>query len=71
MAKHILAVIDFSKISDEVVARAGELAGFYNAKCWLIQNSPSPIDSLQINSLKFHRENVFDSSTQSPNCYPL
>ena len=43
MAKHILALIDFSKISDGVVARAGELARFYNAKCWLIHiAAPDP-----------------------------
>jgi nucleotide-binding universal stress UspA family protein len=36
MTNNILALIDFSKSSDKVVERAGELAAFYGAKCWLI-----------------------------------
>jgi len=43
MTKNILALLDFSEITAEVVARAGELAGFYNAKCWLIHvAAPDP-----------------------------
>lgn len=36
MAKNILALLDFSPISDEVVRKAAELAILYSAKCWLM-----------------------------------
>lgn len=36
MTKNILALLDFSEITDRLVKRAGELASFYEAKCWLI-----------------------------------
>jgi nucleotide-binding universal stress UspA family protein len=41
--KNILALIDFSIICEQIVDRAGELAAFYNAKCWLIHvAAPDP-----------------------------
>lgn len=36
MTQNILALVDFSQITDDVVAKAGELAALYNAKCWLV-----------------------------------
>jgi nucleotide-binding universal stress UspA family protein len=36
MTRNILALIDFSRTSGQVVTRAGDLALFYDAKCWLI-----------------------------------
>ena len=43
MTKNILALLDFSQITSEVVSRAGELADFYKAKCWLIHvATPDP-----------------------------
>lgn len=36
MTKNILALLDFSIITESIVKRAGELASFYDAKCWLI-----------------------------------
>lgn len=41
--KNILALLDFSQITDEVVKTAGDLCKFYDAKCWLIHiASPDP-----------------------------
>jgi nucleotide-binding universal stress UspA family protein len=43
MTKNILALIDFSRTSGQVVTRAGDLALFYDAKCWLIHvATPDP-----------------------------
>ena len=43
MTKNILALIDFSRTSNQVVTRAGDLALFYDAKCWLIHvATPDP-----------------------------
>ncbi len=43
MTNNIMALIDFSEVTNPVVKRAGELAGFYEAKCWLIHVSdPDP-----------------------------
>jgi nucleotide-binding universal stress UspA family protein len=43
MTKNILALVDFSNITDRIVRRAGELASFYDAKCWLIHvATPDP-----------------------------
>lgn len=43
MTKNILALIDFSELTDQVVERAGELADLYNAKCWLMHvAAPDP-----------------------------
>lgn len=43
MTKNILALIDFSSTSEQVVIRAGDLALFYDAKCWLIHvATPDP-----------------------------
>lgn len=36
MAKNILALVDFSDTSVDVVAQAAELSELYQAKCWLI-----------------------------------
>jgi len=43
MIKNILALVDFSCISNDIVKRAGELASFYGAKCWLVHvATPDP-----------------------------
>jgi nucleotide-binding universal stress UspA family protein len=43
MTNNILALIDFSSICESIVKRAGELAKFYDAKCWLIHvAAPDP-----------------------------
>ena len=43
MTKNILALIDFSSICGSVVARAGDLSKFYDAKCWLMHvAAPDP-----------------------------
>ena len=43
MAKQIIALIDFSRVSDEVVRTAGDLGEFYGAKCWLMHvAAPDP-----------------------------
>jgi nucleotide-binding universal stress UspA family protein len=43
MAKNILALVDFSELSNLVVEQAGELTKLYNAKCWLIHvAAPDP-----------------------------
>ena len=43
MTKNILALIDFSSVSDRVVHKAGELALMYDAKCWLVHiAAPDP-----------------------------
>lgn len=43
MTRNILALIDFSGTSSQVVTRAGDLALFYDAKCWLIHvATPDP-----------------------------
>lgn len=43
MAKNILALVDFSEISEKVVAKAGELASLYDAKCWIVHiAAPDP-----------------------------
>lgn len=34
--KNILALLDFSNITERIVERAGELATLYDAKCWLV-----------------------------------
>lgn len=41
--KNILALVDFSELSDTIVERAAELARLYRAKCWLLHvASPDP-----------------------------
>lgn len=43
MTKNILGLIDFSVVSEDVVAKSAELAKVYGAKCWLIHiASPDP-----------------------------
>jgi nucleotide-binding universal stress UspA family protein len=43
MAKHIMALLDFSHITDAVVQAAGELASLHHAKCWLVHiAAPDP-----------------------------
>jgi nucleotide-binding universal stress UspA family protein len=43
MTKNILGLIDFSLVSEDVVAKTAELSKVYNAKCWLIHiASPDP-----------------------------
>jgi len=43
MTRNILALIDFSRTSHQVVIRAGDLALFYDAKCWLLHvATPDP-----------------------------
>lgn len=43
MTKNILALLDFSAVTEKVVTRAGDLALFYEAKCWLIHvATPDP-----------------------------
>ena len=43
MIKNILALLDFSDITNQVVERTGELGKFYQAKCWLIHvATPDP-----------------------------
>ena len=43
MAKNILALIDFSQITTDVVDKAAELAALYDAKCWLMHvAAPDP-----------------------------
>lgn len=43
MTKNILALVDFSALTDQVAERAGELAQLYNAKCWYLHvASPDP-----------------------------
>jgi len=43
MAKNILALVDFSSITAEVVATAAELSSKYGAKCWLMHvAAPDP-----------------------------
>ncbi len=43
MTNNILALIDFSNISGSIIERTGELANFYNAKCWLVHvAAPDP-----------------------------
>lgn len=36
MAQNILGLIDFSSVSEDIVAKAGELSRVYKAKCWLV-----------------------------------
>lgn len=43
MTKNILALLDFSEVTQKVVTRAGDLALFYEAKCWLVHvATPDP-----------------------------
>ena len=43
MTTNILALVDFSTITEKVVATAGELAGHYQAKCWILHvAAPDP-----------------------------
>jgi len=43
MTKNILALLDFSEITDRIVKHAGEFTAFYDAKCWLIHvAAPNP-----------------------------
>lgn len=43
MIKNILALIDFSCITNDIVKRTIELGSFYGAKCWLIHvATPDP-----------------------------
>jgi nucleotide-binding universal stress UspA family protein len=43
MTKNILGLIDFSSVSEDVVAKSAELSKVYGAKCWLIHvASPNP-----------------------------
>ncbi len=43
MKKNILALLDFSQVTDDVVSNAGDLASYYDAKCWLMHvASPDP-----------------------------
>ncbi|MDX1408252.1 MAG: universal stress protein [Saprospiraceae bacterium] len=43
MTKNILALIDFSDVTQRLVDKAGELAGLYDAKCWLVHiTAPEP-----------------------------
>ena len=43
MIRNILALIDFSCISNRIVKQAGDLAQFYGAKCWLMHvATPDP-----------------------------
>jgi len=34
--KNILSLIDFSGLTDEIIQKSIELAGFYKAKCWIV-----------------------------------
>lgn len=43
MVKNIIALIDFSQLTDKIVDKAGELAKLYGAKCWMIHvATPNP-----------------------------
>ena len=43
MTKNILALVDFSPVSESVVSKAGELAMQYDAKCWIVHiAAPDP-----------------------------
>ncbi|MCX2720612.1 universal stress protein [Lentiprolixibacter aurantiacus] len=36
MSKNILGLIDFSSVTEDIVAKAAELSKVYDAKCWLV-----------------------------------
>ena len=43
MTKNILALVDFSSVTEQIVSKAGELAALYDAKCWLVHiAAPDP-----------------------------
>jgi nucleotide-binding universal stress UspA family protein len=43
MTKNILSLIDFSDVCDRIITRTGDLAKYYDAKCWLIHvAAPDP-----------------------------
>ena len=43
MVRNVLGLVDFSKATDKIVSKAGEVARLYKAKCWLVHvATPDP-----------------------------